>query len=552
MEKNILVAAAWPYVNGSLHLGHVAGLLPADILARYHRSKGDKVLYVSGSDCHGTPILVTAEKEGKNPADIASRYHDEFVEMLIKKLGFSYSLYTKTMGDFHKAEAQKIFSTIYEAGYMTPHEEQQAFCSQCQRSLPDRYIEGRCPNCGAENARGDQCDSCGHVHDPSSLINPRCRNCGTNPIWQSSTHLYFNLPVFEEKLKNWVKQQKGWRNNAFTMTEGWFQRGLQERPITRDLIWGIPVTVPGYTDKCIYVWFEAVMGYLTCSKEWAAQQGTPDAWREWWENDDAFHYYVHGKDNIPFHTILWPAMLMALRLHLPDQIVSSEYLRLEGLKLSKSKGIAVWLPHALEKFESDAIRFYLTLNGPESGDISFNWRDFQHRVNGDLVGNLGNFWNRTFSMANRYFGKVPESSDFDEVSAKLLEDANIIFTAVGDHIERAEFRQALRLVLEFSQRGNGYINEREPWKQIKDNEKHAQQTIYVCCQIAETLRRLSAPFIPHACEKISRFLKTDDLAWRFTLLPANYAIEKPTAAIAKIDAAIIDEELSNLEEAKKQ
>lgn len=549
MARHVLVAAAWPYVNGSLHLGHVAGLLPADVLARYHRACGDEVLFVSGSDCHGTPILVTAEKEGKTAAEVAAYYHDEFVEMLIRRLGFSYSLYSKTMGDFHKAEAQRIFAVIHATGYMTPHEEQQAFCHHCGRFLPDRYIEGICPDCKAEGARGDQCDACGHLHEPSSLVKPHCRNCGSSPVWQPSTHLYFNLPAFEADLKGWISQQTLWRNNALTMTEAWFLRGLQERPITRDLIWGIPVTVEGYTDKCIYVWFEAVMGYLTCSKQWATDQGTPEAWRAWWENPNALHYYVHGKDNIPFHTIMWPAMLMALGLHLPDRIVSSEYLRLEGLKLSKSMGIAVWLPQALAKFEPDAIRFYLTLNGPETGDTSFNWRDFQNRVNADMVGNLGNFWNRTFSMINRYFGVVPTVTEFGEASTTLLKKAENLFATVGNHIERGEFRQALRLVLELSGNGNAFLSEREPWKRVKDNEAHAKETLYVCAELAETLRRLSAPFIPHACEKLSQFLQIPDLSWAYTPLPNNHVIDKPTAIIAKIDPQVVEEELKRLQDA---
>ena len=334
MNRKVLVAAAWPYVNGSLHLGHVAALLPADIIARYHRAKGDKVLYVSGSDCHGTPILVTAELEGRTPEEVAGRYHDEIVRTLIGQLRFSYSLYSKTMGAFHKGVAQEVFTKLYADGYMTAHEEQQAYCSTCTRSLPDRFIEGICPKCSRRGARGDQCDSCGHLHTPSELIEPRCRTCGTTPVWKPSTHLYLRLPMFQDRLAMWTNAtQKNWRENAVSVTKGWLAKGLEERPITRDLSWGIPVPVNGFTEKCMYVWFEAVIGYYSCSREWATLQGTPDAWREWWENPDALHYYVHGKDNIPFHTIIWPTMLMALGLHLPDRIVSSEFLNFGGVKL---------------------------------------------------------------------------------------------------------------------------------------------------------------------------------------------------------------------------
>lgn len=548
MKRRILVAAAWPYVNGSLHLGHVAGLLPADILARYHRARGDDVLFVSGSDCHGTPILVTAEREGRSVAEVAEAYHQEFVEMLIRRLGFSYSLYSKTMGPFHQQAAQRIFQTVHAAGYMVPREEQQAFCPTCQRSLPDRFIEGTCPNCQNPQARGDQCDSCGRLHDPSTLVNPHCRNCQTAPTWQPSTHLYFTLPAFEVQLKEWVARQKNWRLNAVAATEGWFKRGLQDRPVTRDLPWGIPVTVPGFTDKHIYVWFEAVMGYLTCSQEWSVQQGTPEAWRDWWENDAAYHYYVHGKDNIPFHTIIWPAMLMTLALHLPDQIVSSEYLQLEGLKISKSQGIGIWLPHALARFEPDAIRFYLTLNGPETRDLSFTWPDFQQRVNGDLIGNLGNFWNRIYSMTAKHFGSIPAACISAPESCQLLQQAEDSFSVVGTLIERGELRQALREILALSQKANGYVNTRAPWTAVKQDIYHAAETLHICCQIADVLRRLSAPFVPHVTGQLGQFLGETDDSWNFIPVPVDRTITPPQPLITKIPDSAIQAETTRLHE----
>ncbi len=550
MGRNVLVAAAWPYVNGSLHLGHVAGLLPADVLARYHRAKGDDVLFVSGSDCHGTPILVTAEHEGKTPAGVAAHYHAEFVEMLIHRLGFSYSLYTQTMGAFHRRTAQELFTAIYEAGHMTPREEEQAFCMTCKRFLPDRYIEGTCPKCGSPGARGDQCDHCGTLANPKDLENPRCRTCGTAPSWQMATHLYFRLPVFQERLHAWVAGARGWRENAITATKGWFAQGLQDRPVTRDLVWGIPVTVPGYTDKCIYVWFEAVMGYLTCSREWAEQERRPDAWRAWWENPDALHYYVHGKDNIPFHTIIWPAMLMALGLHLPDRIVSSEFLNLEGMKLSKSLGVGIWLPIALEKFEPDAIRFYLIFNGPETGDVNFKWDDFRNRVNADLIGNLGNLWNRVFSMAHRYFGYVPGIATLDTESQGLLKKAEQAFATVGGLIEQAELREALRVVLALASEANGYLARREPWKQFERARADAAVTIGVACDVADALRRLAAPFIPNTIAKLNAFLETDDLRWQFDPFHAGRPIGQPSALLSKIEYGAVQDEIAKLRAAK--
>lgn len=539
MNRKVLVAAAWPYVNGSLHLGHVAGLLPADILARYHRAKGDSVLFVSGSDCHGTPILVTADRQGKSPAEIAQHYHDEFVATLIGGLGFTYSLYTKTMGEFHQRVAQEIFTRIHADGYMASRAEEQPFCGGCKRFLPDRYIEGGCPNCAAANARGDQCEQCGTLMEPRTLVNPHCRTCGATPIWQSSTHLYFQLPKFEQRLREWTSAQEGWRTNAIAMTEGWFTRGLQDRPVTRDLEWGIPVPVDGFTDKRIYVWFEAVMGYLSCSKEWAAASMNPEAWREWWENPDALHYYVHGKDNIPFHTIIWPAMLMALGLHLPDRIVSSEYLNFGDKKQSKSAGTAISLPSMLERFEPDAIRFFLTTQGPETKDTKFDWKEFRQHVNGDLIGRLGNFWNRTYAMANRYFGGIPSAVEGSEESRELRAAAQRAFDDVSRSIERSEFRLAVQQVLALADAGNQYLARRQPWAKVATDRGHAEETIRTACVVAESLRRLAAPFIPHVADRLNAYLGASESCWEFRV-PEVRPLAKPDALIHKIEQSEID------------
>ncbi|MCR4328346.1 MAG: methionine--tRNA ligase [Patescibacteria group bacterium] len=545
MKKKVLVAAAWPYVNGSLHLGHVAALLPADVLARYHRANGDDVLFVSGSDCHGTPILVTADKEGRAPEEVAGQYHDEIVETLVKKLGFSYSLYSKTMGAFHKGVAQEVFAKLHADGHMVTREEQQARCDTCNRTLPDRFIEGKCPNpkCGVEGARGDQCDTCGHLHTPHDLIAPHCRTCGATPVWKPSTHLYLHLPAFQKHLAEWKEKSKeGWRENAVKITEAWLTKGLEDRPITRDLSWGIPVPVEGFTEKVMYVWFEAVIGYLSCSREWASLQteGLPEAWREWWDNPEAVHYYVHGKDNIPFHTIIWPAMLMALGLHLPNRIISSEFLNFGGVKLSKSKNIGIWLPNALAKFDPDAIRFYLTLNSPESKDSTFRWDDFEARVNADLVGNLGNFWNRTFSMTHRYFGAVPNSGvPVSDESVVLWMASPTALREVGAFIEKGELRQALVSILNFSRKANVYIEHRAPWRNIESNKAHVAETLKVCMEVADALRRLTAPFFPGVTERLNAYLGTDDVSWRYSPLAANTPIGQPTPLIPKVDHELI-------------
>lgn len=548
MNQKVLVAAAWPYVNGPLHLGHVAALLPADVLARYHRAKGDEVLFVSGSDCHGTPILVTAEQERRMPEEVAGRYHEEIVQTLIGKLRFSYSLYSKTMGVFHQKVAQEVFAKLYADGYMTPHEEQQAHCDTCGRSLPDRFIEGICPKCSRRGARGDQCDSCGHLHTPSELTEPKCKTCGTTPVWRPSTHLYLRLPTFQTRLTAWVGSVKqNWRENAVKATEGWLVKGLEERPITRDLSWGIPVPVDGFTEKCMYVWFEAVIGYYSCSREWASLQGTPEAWRAWWENPNALHYYVHGKDNIPFHTIIWPAILMALGLHLPDRIVSSEFLNFEGVKLSKSQNIGIWLPQALVKFDPDAIRFYLTANGPETKDSTFHWRDFEHRVNADLIGNLCNFLHRTLSMTHRYFGVIPGTDGMSKESIVLRAAIGTAFNEVGANIERLELRHALFSILALSRQANVYLERRAPWKQVAIDKTHAAETLSVCMEVADALRRLIAPFLPGVVERLNTYLGTDDVHWAGEPLSPGTVISSPTILLRKIDSSAIDAEIQSVE-----
>lgn len=550
MKRNVLIGAAWPYVNGSLHLGHVAALLPADVLARYFRANGDHVLYVSGSDCHGTPILVTAEREGVPPEAIASRYHDEVVQMLIHKLGFSYTLYSKTMGAFHKATARDLFRRLYDAGHMIEREDEQFFCVTCARFLPDRYVEGTCPHCFQGGARGDQCDLCGQTFDAIELMMAECRVCRKRPERRRSTHLFFRLSAFEERLTAWIAtHQDDWRSNALAVTKSWLDRGLHDRPITRDLTWGIPVPVDAYTEKRMYVWFEAVMGYLSCSKEWAASTEDPEAWRAWWENKDALHYYVHGKDNIPFHTIMWPAMLMALGLELPHAIVSSEYLNFEGVKFSKSAGMAIWLPDALAKFDADALRFAIMLNGPETHDTSFSWKEFQARVHGDLIGTIGNFWNRSFSLAVKHRELVTNwRGDLQDDSAALLRATADAFTNVGAAIERTEFRSALQGILALAQQGNQYLAARTPWKTVRDpaTQDDAADAITTACLLGDALRRLMAPFTPHIAGALSAYLETDDFAW-YVQVEFRVPRTPPTPLVAHIDDALIEAELAKLQ-----
>lgn len=553
MSRKVLIAVAWPYANGSLHLGHVAALLPADVLARYHRLKGDDVLCVSGSDCHGTPILVTAERLKEPPRTVAERFHNEFVATMAQGLGISYTLYSATMGEFHRRVAQQVFRAVYDAGMMVERTEPQPYCEHCRRFLPDRYVEGTCPHCQHEGARGDQCDHCGQVLDASELINPHCRTCNSVPIIRMSKHLYLDLPSYQQALTEWFGGAHGsWRPNAVGMTESWLTKGLKQRPVTRDTDWGIPVPVPGYEGKCIYVWFEAVTGYLSCSQEWAAGTDQPEQWRAWWENSDAWHYYVHGKDNIPFHTLIWPAILKSIGLHLPNQVVSSEYLQLEGLQFSKSRNWAIYLPQALATFDADAIRFYIMQNNPENKDTSFSWTDFGHRVNGDLIGNMGNFWHRTFSLVNRYYGEIPRSGVcLSEVP--LIRHLEQAFARVGAAIERASFREAVSTVLEASSMANRYIHEREPWKRHQAGDgPHVAETLEVCANVANALRVLSYPFVPFGSGAFCSFLGlAGPDAWEFRPLPAGLIVGKPDPFFKKIDDSIVAEELRKLQEVQK-
>lgn len=534
-KRTVLVAAAWPYVNGPLHLGHLAALLPADILARYHRAIGDRVLYVSGSDCHGTPILVTAEREGSTPRAVAERYHQQVLETLVGSFRLSYSLYSKTMGEFHQRVAQGLFSQIFESGFLIKGEDRQAYCEKCKRFLPDRFILGTCPHCNAERTRGDQCDSCQKLLTPEELKDPFCSVHGVKPEWRESTHLYFDLPQFQDRLNAWMQEgPKQWRTNAIAQTAGQLAQGLHKRAVTRDLTWGVPVPIEGFKEKCMYVWFEAVMGYLSCSQEWAAMQGTPDVWRDWWINPNALHYYVHGKDNIPFHTIIWPAMLMALGLHLPDRIVSSEYLTLGDKKFSKGEGVGVFLPDVVEHFDPDVIRFFLILQGPESSDSAFDWQDFQRRVNGDLIANLGNLWNRVCSMANRYFAGVPTYTVADAESRELQELGKNAFSEIGALIEGLQFRLALRKILELSSCVNQYLERRSPWTKAQTDLVHTAETLGVALELAEALRRLATPFIPGATGKLGEYLGTEAIDWCFCPLPPGVLLEKPNPLFAKI------------------
>ncbi|WP_248927900.1 methionine--tRNA ligase [Paenibacillus hamazuiensis] len=540
---NIFIGGAWPYANGSLHLGRLASLLPGDVLARYFRLKGEDVLYVSGSDCHGTPVAVQAIQEGVSPGDIADRYHREFLDCF-ERLGFTFDLYTRTDQPFHHGVVQELFVQLLEKGYLYKKTVPQTYCETDRRFLPDRYVEGTCPVCG-NRARGDQCDYCSTLLDPADLTDKTCKLCGNSPVERPTEHFYLALSRFQAELERYARDAEGWKENAVHLTGRYLAEGLQDRAATRDLAWGVDVPVPGFEDKKIYVWLEAVTGYLSASKQWAAQSG--GSWESFWrEGRDITAYYVHGKDNVPFHTLIWPALLLgAGGLHLPDRIVSCEYMTLEGKKFSTSRGWAVWVPDLLSRYQPDSIRYFLIANGPEKRDADFSWREFIHSHNGELLGAFGNFVNRTLAfIAKSFEGRVPGGGEDTEWIRELEE----LYGASGGLIEQGRFKEALELIFASIRRANKFFDDRKPWAQIKESREACGQTLHTCVQIIANLASLLHPFVPFSCGKIGVFLGLEPPAWRRIEVPAGRTVQAPELLFERIDPARIEEESRLLQE----
>jgi methionyl-tRNA synthetase len=499
-NRKIFIGAAWPYANGSLHLGHAAALLGSDVLARYFRLNGDSVLFVSGSDCHGTPIALQAEKLGIKPEEIANKYHQEFSKTLIQGLNFSFDYYSETTKESHQKLVQDIFLDLWKKKLIYTKTEELAYCDTCQRFLPDRYIEGECPHCHFGSARGDQCDNCGNLIDPKTLIKPQCQICHQAPVWKESEHFFLKISAFNDDLKQWVENSQGWRLNAKSFSLELLKQGFRDRAISRDTDWGIPIPLPGYESKRIYVWFEAVCGYLSASQDWNSE-----TWKDFWQNDSACHYYVHGKDNIPFHTIIWPSILLGLGdLNLPNRIISSEYMTLEKKQFSTSRNWMVSLPDFLSEFEADLLRYYLIVNGPETSDADFSWSEFALRINKELVGTFGNFVFRVLSFISKNFNTnldFPEDLKEDEV--EILKLASETFSKVGQSLEAGRFRQALRDVFFLAEEGNRYLNNKAPWKVIKEDREQAQRDLTLMAYIIKCLAVLINPFLPQSSELLA-------------------------------------------------
>ncbi len=551
MSEKIFIGVAWPYANGPLHLGHIAGAyLPADIFARYHRLKGNEVLMVSGSDQHGTPITIKAEQEGKKPEEIANYYHREYLDCW-QKLGISFDLYTNTSTDNHIQVTQEIFLALLKQGYIYKSSMPQPYCPDCKRYLPDRYVEGTCPYCRSPGARGDQCDKCGKPLNALELINPRCRHCGALPQTIESEHFFLKLTAFEDKLLPWVKQQNHWRPNVLNFTTRYLEEGLKDRAITRDIEWGIPVPVPGFEKKRIYVWFEAVIGYLSASKEWARSTGDAESWRSFWQGDVKSYYFI-GKDNIPFHTIIWPAMLMGYgNLNLPYDVPANEFLTIEGRKLSTSQNWAVWLPDYLSRYDPDPLRYLLSINMPETNDADFSWREFFRRNNDELVATFGNLVHRVLTFTYRNFdGSVPPAGDLDNQSSALLNQAKTTLQTVDDLLYRCHLKEAIRTAMSLAQETNRYLDDKSPWKAIKQERQAAATSLNVAISILSCLRIALYPFIPGSAQKLHQFLgfpgNVENDSWQMRSPVPGQKLLPPQPLFTKLDEKLAEEESRRL------
>jgi len=548
MSEKIFIGVAWPYANGSLHLGQIAGAnLPADIFARYHRTKGNEVLMVSGSDQHGTPTTIKAEQEGKTPQEIAGIYQKEFLDCW-QKLGIAFDLYTTTGTKNHAEVAQDIFLKLLEKDFLYRKTVSQAYCPKCQRFLPDRYVEGTCPYCNTPGARGDQCDACGKLMDAPDLIEAHCRLCGTAPVYKDSEQFFLRLPAFRDRLLDWIKTRTHWRSNVLNFTTRLLEEGLIDRAFTRDIDWGVPVPVKGFENKRIYVWFEAVIGYLSASKQWAKEiAGNEDKWRTFWE-DDVKSYYFIGKDNIIFHTVIWPAMLLGYGgLALPYDVPANEFLTIEGRKLSTSKNWAVWLPDYLSRYDPDPLRYHISINMPETSDTDFSWREFVRRNNDELVATYGNLVNRVLTFVYRNFdGCVPEYGELGEPDKNLMKKADDCLVQTGDLLSKCNFKQAIMTAMAAAHETNRYLDEKSPWKVIKEDRHSAANSLYVALYAISCLKTALYPFLPFSSQKVNEYLgfqgSIEEAGWKPQDLPPGQKLQEPKPLFTKLDESIIEEE----------
>ncbi len=585
----MLVAPAWPYAAGHRHLGHVAGFgVPSDAFARYHRLKGNDVLMVSGTDEHGTPVMVAADREGKSYAEVADYYNASFREDF-RRLGLSYDLFSRTTTLNHERVTQDLFRTLYEHGAIVERSMLVSFSPTTGHTLPDRYIEGTCPICGYPEARGDQCDNCGNQLDPTDLINPRSKIDGSVPEFRETNHLFLDLPQFADAIRTWIQGHGEWRPNVRNFSLGLLD-DIRPRPITRDLDWGVPIPIPGYLEdpnKRIYVWFDAVIGYLSASIEWASQSGDPDAWRSWWQNEESEHAYFQGKDNVVFHTVIWPAILLGYGtggeygagiapLELPDNVIASEFLTMEGKQFSTSRQHSIFVGDFLDRYDPDPLRYYLVAAGPETQDTDFTWAEFVRRNNDELLANWGNLVNRTLTNAHRNFGSVPEPGTLDPSDEALLAAVGGGFATVGEHIEAGRFRAGLAEAMRLASTVNQYLSDQAPWALVKTDRQRAGTVLNVALRAVDSLKTMFTPFLPHTSQVVHELLGnegtlagplefreiteeggrthevlTGDYAswvgrWEPSTLPAGQKLAEPRPLFRKLDESVVEEELRRM------
>ncbi len=588
----VLVAVAWPYANAEIHVGNLAGsYLPADIFARYQRMRGRKVLMVSGSDAHGTPITVRADAEHTTALEVYQRFHHTFLD-LFQKLGLTYDLFTSTHTANHFDVSQKMFLALKKNGYLYTARELQWYAPSQGRFLPDRYVEGTCYICGYEGARSDQCDRCGNLLDPAQLINPRSKIDGSTPELRMTEHYYLDLSKLQDQVKDFLKVRESyWRPNVLRQSLGQIETaGLRGRPITRDLDWGIPVPIEGWAGKCLYVWFEAVIGYLSASVEWGQLCGDPAAWEKWWQDITARAYYFIGKDNIPFHAVIWPAELIGAGedfdrmmgdpnpspLVLPYDVPANEFLNMEGQKISGSRNWGVWGLDFLTRYDPDPLRYYLTVNMPESKDTDWAWEDFYHRNNDELVATWGNLANRVLSFAFKHWdGHVPDPGPLTDLDSDLLRAIESGFQSVTAELEAVRLRAALSEAMRLASEVNRYLDITAPWSAIKTDRQAAARAIYTALRAIDSLKILFAPFLPHTSEQLHQFMGyegrlfgtqstetvTDSLGehtvlryhsegasghWEASQLEPGRVLRQPAPLFKKLDAKIIEEERARL------
>jgi methionyl-tRNA synthetase len=592
-SRHILTAPAWPYANGPRHIGHVSGFgVPCDIFSRYQRMAGNKVLMVSGTDEHGTPIQVQADKEGVTARDLADRYNKVITEDL-HGLGLAYDLFTRTTTQNHYAVVQEIFKGLYDNGYVFPKTTMGAISPSTGRTLPDRYIEGTCPICGYPNARGDQCDNCGNQLDPIDLIDPRSKINGETPTFVETEHFFLDLPAFTEVLAGWLQGKSGqWRPNVLKFALN-LLGDLQPRAITRDLDWGVPIPLDGWrdrTDKRLYVWFDAVIGYLSASIEWARRSGDPDAWRAWWQDPEALAYYFMGKDNIVFHAEIWPAILLGYNgkgdkggdpgslgaMNLPTEVVSSEYLTMEGRKFSSSRSVVIYVRDFLERYDVDALRYYIAAAGPETQDTDFTWSEFVRRNNDELVAAWGNLVNRSISFAAKNIGEIPAAGHLTDADHLILEHSRNAFAAVGAELGRSRFKNAINETMRTVAEANKYLSDHAPWKLRTTDPERMKTILHVALQLVDDAKTLLTPFLPVSSQKVHEMLGGTE-AWSampeirqvaeengpdYPILTGNYdtaarweskpirpgtPLAPPTPLFTKLDPSVIEDELNRLE-----